>query len=476
MGHIFFQALVGAAAGLIAWAIAEPMFPKNFAGAEWGRVELTFILMLGAFVGLGIGAVRGYRQGSKMHLLRNAGIGLVFGAVGGTFGYQIGGALHQGIFPGINFGGDETIFMRLPARVLALAPIGIFLGLAIGAGGWSFKRLMVGLIGGLIGGAIAGAMFDPVAEIVTPMQLALKGGQESQSGGLPVVVTETGSLSRALFAILIGGFVGLFIGIVERVSRTAWVRQVLGRNEGREWIVDAPQTFLGKSETAHIPLFGDPNVAPMHACIMRQGEAYVLMDGGSQLGTGLNGQRITQAPLFDGAQIQIGGHTLLFMMKHGSAPQRAAEALRAQAYYPGGVAAQPVPAPQAAGYMAAQTAGYAPSMPTQVAPPASMPTQVVPPVPSPATISLVVTSGPLTGQRFPIQGLFEVGREGSGLSLNFDSSASRRHASFAPVPGGLQVNDLGSTNGTFVNDQKVPSSTLRPGDHVRIGVTTFRVE
>jgi hypothetical protein len=165
------------------------------------------------------------------------------------------------------------------------------------------------------------------------------------------------------------------------------------------------------------------------------------------------------------------------MMKHGSAPQRAAEALRAQAYYPAGVAAQPAPAPQGAGFMATQTAGFAPPIQTQVVPPqVSMPTQVVAPMPSPATISLVATSGPLTGQRFAIQGLFEVGREGSGLSLSFDSSASRRHASFAPVPGGLQMNDLGSTNGTFVNDQKVPNSTLRPGDHVRIGVTTFRVE
>lgn len=477
MGHIFFQALVGAAAGLMAWAIAEPMFPKNFTGTEWGRVELIFILLLGALVGLGVGAARGFKQGGKIHLIRSAGIGLLFGAIGASFGYQFGGGLRQAIFPMVSFTGNEAIFMRIPARIIGLAPIGLFLGLAIGAGGWTFKRIMVGATGGLIGAAIAGGLFDIVADIISPAQLALKGGFDAVANGLPAVQTETGGLSRALFAILLGGFVGLFIGIVERITRSAWVRQVLGRNEGREWNVDAPQTYLGRSETAHIPLFGDPNVAPMHACIVKQGGAYVLMDGGSPLGTGLNGQRVSQAPLFDGAQIQIGTHTLLFLMKQGSAPAKAAEALRAQSYFPGGMA-QPQPAPAGAPF-SPPTAAFTPppSMPTQVVPPAvSMPTQVVSPMPAAPSPTLVATSGPLTGQRFSVQGHVEAGREATGIPLGFDSATSRRHAAFSPATGGVQVNDLGSTNGTFVNGQRVQNATLRPGDEVRIGGTTFKLE
>ncbi len=482
MGGIFFQALIGALGGLLAWAIAEPMFPKNYASPEWGRIELIFILLIGAFVGGGIGAVRGYRQGSRLHLVRSLAIGLIFGAVGATFGYSFGGSLKSVMFPGISFTGGETIFARIPARMLAIAPIGLFLGAAIGAGGWTLKRFLVGATGGVLGGLLAGGLFDVIADMVSPMQLAIKGGDPiTGANGLPAIATETGNISRALTALLIGGAVGLFIGIVERITRTAWVRQVLGRNEGREWIVDAPQTFFGRSETAQIPLFGDMNVAPMHACISRQGQAYVLMDGGSPLGTGMNGQRISQAPLFDGAQIQIGSHTLLFMMKQGSAPQRAAEALRAQSYYPMGQAAAQAPA-------GVPTAAYSPGpnfpaagasgMPTQVVSPApSMPTQVVSPASAPSLApTLVATSGPLTGQRFPIHGIVEAGREAAGITLGFDTAASRRHASFSPSPGGITVADLGSTNGTFVNDQRVQSQTLRPGDSVRIGGTTFRVE
>jgi len=479
MGHIFFQALVGAAAGLMAWAVAEPMFPKNFTSAEWGRVELIFILLLGGLVGLGVGAARGFKQGGKVHLLRNAGIGLLFGAVGASFGYQFGGGLRQAIFPMVSFTASDPIFTRIPARILGLAPIGLFLGLAIGAGGWTLKRISVGATGGLIGGAIAGGLFDIVADAISPMQLALKGGQDALQGGLPAIQAETGNISRALFAILLGGFVGLFIGIVERVTRSAWVRQVLGRNEGREWNVDAPQTYLGRSESAHIPLFGDPNVAPMHACIVKQGGAFMLMDGGSPLGTGLNGQRVSQAPLFDGAQIQIGSHTLLFLMKQGSAPARAAEALRAQAYYPGGMAAQPQPAPAGAPYSQPTAAMTPPpSMPTQVVSPStSMPTQVVPAQASPGlSPTLVATSGPLTGQRFPIHGHLEAGREAAGIPLGFDTASSRRHATFSPAAGGVQVTDLGSTNGTFVNGQRVQNAVLRSGDEVRIGGTTFRLE
>lgn len=476
MGHIFFQALVGAAAGLMAWVLMEPQFPQNPYAPDWGAKEIVFILLIGAFVGLAVGAVRGIRQGSRIHAFRQAFLGLILGSIGITLGSSVGSRIKLLLFPSVDFLGNDPLLVQMMARFAVIAPLGLFLGAGIGAGGWTIKRVLVGGIGGFFGGAVAGLMFDPVSEVVGPFVLSMRGGVSIEQNGLSAIQGEIGGTARAITAILLGGFVALFIGLVERVTRSAWVRLVLGRNEGREWNVDAPQTYLGRSETAHIPLFGDPNVAPMHACIVKQGGAYILMDSGSPLGTGLNGQRISQAPLFDGAQIQIGSHTLLFMMKQGSAPARAAEVLRAQAYYPGGVA-QPHAAPAGAPY-GQPSAAYLPppSMPTQSGPPVSMPTQVVSPTPTAGTPTLVATSGPLAGQRFPILGHLEAGREASGISLGFDAASSRRHAAFAPAAGGVQVTDLGSTNGTFVNGQRVQNATLRPGDEVRIGGTTFRLE
>jgi sigma-B regulation protein RsbU (phosphoserine phosphatase) len=53
-----------------------------------------------------------------------------------------------------------------------------------------------------------------------------------------------------------------------------------------------------------------------------------------------------------------------------------------------------------------------------------------------------------------------------------DLGASRRHATVGPEDGGYVIKDLGSKNGTFVNDQPVPSARLRHGDAILIGSAT----
>ncbi len=50
-----------------------------------------------------------------------------------------------------------------------------------------------------------------------------------------------------------------------------------------------------------------------------------------------------------------------------------------------------------------------------------------------------------------------------------DDSVSRRHAQVELIAGGYQVTDLESTNGTYVNDQRVEARRLRPGDRLRLG-------
>jgi DNA-binding winged helix-turn-helix (wHTH) protein len=70
-----------------------------------------------------------------------------------------------------------------------------------------------------------------------------------------------------------------------------------------------------------------------------------------------------------------------------------------------------------------------------------------------------------------------LGREGPGVILLKSSTVSRRHASIAIAAGGAVVEDLGSKNGTYVNDRRVEAPTpVVDGDQVRIGslVFTFR--
>jgi pSer/pThr/pTyr-binding forkhead associated (FHA) protein len=70
------------------------------------------------------------------------------------------------------------------------------------------------------------------------------------------------------------------------------------------------------------------------------------------------------------------------------------------------------------------------------------------------------------------------GRGGeNAVRLDGDDFASTRHAVLEPRPDGLWVEDIGSTNGTFVNGARVTTARLlAPGDVIRIGQTDLRVE
>jgi pSer/pThr/pTyr-binding forkhead associated (FHA) protein len=81
--------------------------------------------------------------------------------------------------------------------------------------------------------------------------------------------------------------------------------------------------------------------------------------------------------------------------------------------------------------------------------------------------------------RFSVQdGATSIGRSSaSDIVLKSDDFASGRHAQLTRHGGLLYVEDLGSTNGTFVNGRKTVGATpLRHGDTVRVGSTTFRYE
>ena len=79
------------------------------------------------------------------------------------------------------------------------------------------------------------------------------------------------------------------------------------------------------------------------------------------------------------------------------------------------------------------------------------------------------------GQVYPIgqEGL-TLGREaGNGIVISSDQ-ASRRHARILVLAAGHVLQDLDSTNGTFVNSKQVKEQQLRHGDVVRIASTVMK--
>ena len=94
---------------------------------------------------------------------------------------------------------------------------------------------------------------------------------------------------------------------------------------------------------------------------------------------------------------------------------------------------------------------------------------------------LVVIKSPAldAGEEVPVDSMpVAIGRGGQNeIPLDGDEFASAQHARFESKRDGLWVEDIGSTNGTFVNGARVTTPRrLSKGDVVRVGQTDFRVE
>ena len=93
-----------------------------------------------------------------------------------------------------------------------------------------------------------------------------------------------------------------------------------------------------------------------------------------------------------------------------------------------------------------------------------------------ADLILEIVEGDDAGRQTPLTGSIEIGREASlGLPLD-DEQTSRRHARVEAQGDHAVVEDLGSTNGTYLNGQPIEGQrTLRPGDRLRVGLTVFEL-
>jgi two-component system NtrC family sensor kinase len=90
------------------------------------------------------------------------------------------------------------------------------------------------------------------------------------------------------------------------------------------------------------------------------------------------------------------------------------------------------------------------------------------------TATLIVVQGPLQGKRFCLDGpVVSVGRDASNRIRLQDTEVSRRHAEFRRTERGYVVVDLGSSNGTWVNSQRVQEHLLKTGDRIRLGQTVL---
>ena len=85
---------------------------------------------------------------------------------------------------------------------------------------------------------------------------------------------------------------------------------------------------------------------------------------------------------------------------------------------------------------------------------------------------LEFVSGPLSGQIVGLErDVTTIGSVAGNTVLLTDTGVSRKHVGIRRVDGGFELADLGSTNGVYVNGEKVARRKLSAGDVIRVGTT-----
>lgn len=82
-------------------------------------------------------------------------------------------------------------------------------------------------------------------------------------------------------------------------------------------------------------------------------------------------------------------------------------------------------------------------------------------------------SGPMLGRSFPLRDGMVIGRTHDCDVYIESQEISRQHARLRLRPDSVMVEDLGSTNGTFVNNERVTMASLEPGDELRLDTIRF---
>src|SRR5258707_7703154 len=91
--------------------------------------------------------------------------------------------------------------------------------------------------------------------------------------------------------------------------------------------------------------------------------------------------------------------------------------------------------------------------------------------------ALKCIAGKCQGGEFPLkqEKQIVIGRWGELDVVLAEDMVSRKHAKISTQGGKIVIEDLGSTNGTFVNGEKIKHPRLKEGDRILIGTSLLRL-
>lgn len=291
---------------LVGWGILEPFFDDNALEDGPDVAALLMFPTVASCIGLFLGAAEGIMCRNLIRATISGGVGLVVGFLGGLVALIPTGIIFS-VMTAIAFSlwddpqPDEmptglALLVLMMGRAMAWSIVSIPAGIGQGIALREKKVVINGLLGALLGGLIGGLLFDPISL---------------------VAMTEDGqaAYSRAIGIATIGVFVGLFVGLVEGWTKTAWMLMRKGPLAGKQFIMFKDTTVIGSSPKADIYIFKDDAIEPQHALIINRGGRFEIEDCNTPDGTFVNGRAIQREILRPGDQISLGKTVLEFSMR-----------------------------------------------------------------------------------------------------------------------------------------------------------------
>jgi pSer/pThr/pTyr-binding forkhead associated (FHA) protein len=423
--ELTFKALAGLCGGALGWLPVELASHNSHLGQAQTPGDLVAYYISAA---IAAGAIGGFITAvdtsdvrmspeSQRRFIRGFGICALLSLLSTFLGNYVFNMVLQAGGVGFSPNGElvsGSIIVLIIARLLGWAIDGALVGAGVGLATLTIDNVPKGAVGGLVGGAVGGIAFDLIGAIV--------------GGGLA---------SRFFGEAITGLAIGLFIGLVQEMTKAAWVTVEQGRLRGRQYRIEGARATIGRAEENPVGLFGDTSVQQRHAVIERRGADYVIKSLAVQEGTFVNGQRVETVDLHDGDRINIGGYEMMFHLRGTSAPARHQASLATDAVNPAHIATR----------LAGSNAR----------------------VDGPSLIDA-------SGQAYPVRAgaVTHVGRALDNEIVVSHSSISRHHASIENSNGSFVVRDLNSQNGTFVGNRRVTEPTrVNDGEAVRFGDAQF---
>jgi pSer/pThr/pTyr-binding forkhead associated (FHA) protein len=403
-----FKAVAGLIGGAIGWLpveLASSGHSLTEVQTTWTLISgfISMALMAGMIGGLIVAAedqsfaitpalqrrfIRGFFICAAVALPETYFSNQIFSAILGAGGWTV------------NQPGSE--FYLVIARIVGWSLTGLLLGAGVGIASLSVQNILKGAVGGIGGGFVGGLLFDLIGAL-----------------------SQTGFLSRLIGFSVIGLAIGFFIGLVQELTKAAWLTVAAGRLKGRQYRLEEAAISIGRAEENPVGLFGDSGVQARHAVIEHKDASYVLRNVAVQAGTFVNGNLVETVALNDGDTIRIGGYELAFHTR--LEPRRE-----------GVAAARPIPRSSAA------------------------------PVPAASGAPCLVRTD---GERLAIKvgAPTRIGRALDNEIVLNDASISRHHAVIETRNGAYVIRDLGSQNGTWLADQRITEASLNGRTTLRLG-------